>query len=113
MAMQPCRLRKFRKSAHVSQRELAFLVGMHSQGTMSEFEDGVKRPGVGIAIACEIVFDVPVRALFPVQDASMARRVLANARLLHAELESDKGRAAACAFLAALIDRLGGPNPGV
>lgn len=111
MAIQPCRLRKFRKSAHVSQRELAFLVGLHSQGVMSEIEGGMKRPGVGVAIACEVAFGVSIAELFPALDAEVLRDVLANARTLHAELEPNQRRAATTAFLAALISRLGGTNP--
>ena len=113
MAIYPCRLRKYRKSAHVSQRELAFLVGMRSQGVLSEIESGIKRPGTSTAISCELVFGVPMREVFPGLHTQVERDVLANARRLYAGLMEAGNRTDSTANLAALISRLGGANPQI
>ena len=56
MAIHHSLLRKYRKSAHLSQRELARLIGLRSQGCMSEIEAGLKRPGLDAELASEVVF---------------------------------------------------------
>lgn len=84
------------------------LVGMSSQGVLSEIEAGIKRPGMGMAIGCELLFGVPIRELFPDLFAEIEREVLAQARRLHARLEAMGARRATRLYLAALISRLGG-----
>jgi len=111
MANHHCRLRKYRKSVHVSQRELASLIGLHSQGALSEIESGRKRPALEPALACAVTFGVPVEDLFPGLAAHVKQEVLARARRLHADLAPRKNRTAATVGLAALISRLGGANP--
>ncbi len=110
MAIHHSLLRKYRKSAHLSQRELARLIGLRSQGVMSEIEAGLKRPGLGAELASEIVFGSPFRELYPDLYAKAERDVLANARQLHGELALNPVRSHAAAYLAALISRLGGAN---
>ncbi len=113
MAIHHCRLRKYRKSAHVSQRELALLVGLRTQGVMSEIESGRKRPGVRVALGCAIVFDAPLRDLFPGLYAEIEREVFARANRLHGELAPNGDRPATTAYVGALLSRLGGVHPPV
>lgn len=65
MANLHCRIRKHRKTLRLSQRELALLVGLKSQGAVSEIEAGRKRPGLGVALACALLFDAALPELFP------------------------------------------------
>lgn len=111
MALFHCRVRRFRKAAHLSQRELALLVGLHTQGVMSEIEAGRRTPGVRLAIGVEIVFGVPAREQFPRLSDVIEHDVLESARSLHAELLRTGERPATQAFLAALIQRLDSFNP--
>jgi len=113
MAIYPCRLRKYRKSAHLTQRELAILVGLGSQGALSGIEAGLKRPGTRIAISCELLFGVSMRELFPGLYSKFERDVLASAQRLHARLEIMEAHSATRANLAAHISRLGGASPTV
>jgi len=111
MAIYPCRIRKYRKAVHISQRELAFLVGLASQGVMSEIESGVKRPGTKTAVACTIALGASFRELFPELWERVEGDVLARARDLSADLEDARNRQAARVSVAALISRLPAINP--
>ena len=113
MAIHHSLLRKYRKSALLSQRELAFLVGLRSQGTLSEIEAGLKRPGLDAEVACELLFSSPFRELYPDLYAKAERELLSHASELHAKLIAKPRRAHTAAYLAALISRLGGANQHV
>jgi len=110
MAIHHSLLRKYRKSAHLSQRELAHLIGLRSQGVLSEIEAGLKRPGLDAEVASEIVFGSPFRELYPDLYAKAERDVLANARQLHGELAPKPSRSHTVSYLVALISRLSGAN---
>jgi DNA-binding XRE family transcriptional regulator len=106
MAKHPCRVRKLRKSARLSQRELAQLIGLHSQGVMSEIEAGSKRPSLIVALASAVVFEEPLASIFPALSAHAERVVLASALRLHKETEAAENRSGAAAYLGTLIARL-------
>ena len=103
MAKYPCRLRKMRKASRLSQRELARLLGLRSQGQLSDIEAGVKRPSLEIALASARVFGTSVEDIFPALAIRAERTTHAAALKLHAESDLDQ---AAAAFLAALIAQL-------
>ena len=109
MAKFPCRLRKMRKSARLSQHELAHLLGLRSQSQLSDIEAGVKRPSLEIALASARVFETSVEDIFPALAARAARTAHAAAQKLHAEGGLDR-RPGAAAFLAALIAQLKGSD---
>jgi transcriptional regulator with XRE-family HTH domain len=100
------RIRKYRKFAHLYQRELKILAGIRSQRAISEFEASTKRPGLLTAIAYEVIFEASPRELFPRLYIQMEREVLLRARLLHKDVTKEARRAFAHEFLAALINRL-------
>ena len=108
MATHHCRLRKYRKSAHLSQREFALLAGLQSQGAVSDIESGRRRPNLETAFACASAFGVPLGELFPGQEGKVQAAVLARARRLHMQLAGKTRRAPATVTIAALISRLGG-----
>ena len=106
MAIYHCRIRKFRKSAHLSQRELALLVGLRSQGALSDIEAGRKHPSVVVAIRCEIVLGTPTRELFPRLYRKLECDALRAACRVQTRLLKQAGRSAAAAGVAALITRV-------
>lgn len=59
----PNYLRARRKSAGLSQEEIAFLLGFHSSH-ICRYERFRRTPGFRIAIAFEVIFKAPVRVLF-------------------------------------------------
>ena len=110
MATNFSRLRKYRKSARLSQRELSALTGMRSQSAISQAENGRKRPSLAVMMASHVVFDAAPAVLFPNLQADVERRVLANARRLHAHLQTQSRRKVASDHLGQLINRLANNN---
>lgn len=108
--MNTCRLRKFRKSAHLTQKEVAALVGYASQRAYSDMELGLKRPALGPALARCILFKSTLHELFPSLAESVGRDVLARARKLHAKLEPCQGREGAALHIVDVIRGLDGSN---
>jgi DNA-binding XRE family transcriptional regulator len=106
MAKHHCRLRKLRKTAKLSQRELAYLIGLKSQGVLSEIEAGLTRPSLAMAIASALVFDMPVEGVFPGMLSDAQRAVLARARNLLDEMGESGSRSSAGASVADIISRL-------
>jgi DNA-binding XRE family transcriptional regulator len=109
--MSTTRLRKFRKSVRLTQREAAWLIGYTSQRAYSDMELGLKRPALGTALACCTLFRSTLQDLFPDFVETVEGHTVARARKLHAELVKDSDRESASAFLAEIIERLEGPNP--
>jgi transcriptional regulator with XRE-family HTH domain len=111
MAAQHCtsmsRLRKYRKSANLTQREVATLVGYASQRAYSDVELGIKRPALGPAIACTVLFNTSLDCLFPTLAGSIEQGLLARARKLHGDLERAGGRKETAPAISEIINRLG------
>ena len=101
-----CRVRKYRKAAQLTQSELAQLVGLRTQGVMSQIESGQRAPSAETALACSIVFDLPIDHLFPGRFGHLTSDVRRNAEELRGRIAADVQRRAAIAHLAALISRL-------
>jgi transcriptional regulator with XRE-family HTH domain len=105
----PCRLRAYRKSSGLSQRELAALLGLRSQGLIAEYETGKKHPGIKALIACALIFDRPIRMIFPRLHSSVALEIRARAQRLQASTSSRR-RPRASAKLSKLITRANPDN---
>lgn len=106
MAIQHCRIRKYRKSAQLSQRDLALLLGLRSQGTVADIESGRRKPGLAVALACEIVLGVSVPELFPRLYRGAERRALIGARRLSALLEKSGDRPLVATTVSAMVERI-------
>ena len=72
----PNHLRSFRKRVGLSQAEVARLLGCESGSKVSRYERFARTPSLETALACEIIFDVPARILFPGLFARTRRDVL-------------------------------------
>ena len=110
MAIRFTHLRKYRKCAHLSQRELAYLVGINAQGQISEIEAGLKHPSLRVEACCEVVFSSPLRDLYPALYAKAENEVFERALELQTRLASSGHRTETTAYVAALIRRLEGDN---
>jgi DNA-binding XRE family transcriptional regulator len=74
----PCYLGTFRRNWALTQAELGKLIGLKSQAHISSIEHGRYNPSRSVVLACEVVFGVRPRDMFPklyeaVEDAAMAR----------------------------------------
>jgi hypothetical protein len=70
-------------------------------------ELGLKRPALGTALGCSILFNVSLRDLFPDLTESVERDVLARARKLNADLVKQLNRQAAASHVADIVCRIG------
>jgi transcriptional regulator with XRE-family HTH domain len=78
------------------------LLGVRSQSLVSLLESAGKRPSAKVLAACELVFDAPIRDLFPALHTKVKASVLRNAQRL-----ASRGRTGRHAdHLRALIIRL-------
>lgn len=110
MALRPNRLRAHRKRAGLSQAELAALLGLRSQSVLSELELAKKRPGIGVLVGCERIFDAPSTELFPGLSEAADRAVLSRAKRFAGRIansRNDRRRD----HIAALITRLSHSTP--
>jgi transcriptional regulator with XRE-family HTH domain len=87
----PNHIRSHRKRWRLSQRELALLVGFKSREPISKAERFLGKPSLQFALACEIIFDVPVRKLFPGRFAELEEDVLNRCEVLHDAISSKTG----------------------
>ncbi|MDE1965992.1 MAG: helix-turn-helix domain-containing protein [Patescibacteria group bacterium] len=110
----PNYLRAYRKRCGLSQEELALLLGLAEQGTVSHIELYEKVPSSTVFVASEIIFDVPPCDLFPKLYVVTEEAVLQRAKALMARVEarSDLSAEAKLRLLTDLIRRLeGGIEP--
>lgn len=78
-------LRHVRRHWHLSQEELAELLDL-TQGRVSQLEKGFDQPTLPIALALQVVFDRPPRALFPRIYSTIEERVITRAAALERRL---------------------------
>lgn len=83
----PNYLRTYRKRSGFSQREIAMLLGTRDGSKVSHYERFLREPGLRNALACEIIFDIPVRELFAGVFEAAERDVRRRARLLAERLK--------------------------
>jgi transcriptional regulator with XRE-family HTH domain len=107
--MSTSQLRRLRKSANLTQREVARLVGYASQRAYSDMELGLKRPALGIALACCILFDAPLDGLFPTLWENVERDMLSRARKLLEDVSKHGNMDRSADFIAQVVERLGEP----
>lgn len=91
----PNHIRSHRKRWRLSQKELATLTGFKSREFISQIERFLIQPSVRFMIVCEIIFDIPVRKLFPGLFDDLAEDVLNECEILLDRISSERGPDAA------------------
>src|SRR6266852_9657349 len=86
-------LRTFRRRWGLTQRELAFLIGLKSGTTVSRLEQLKRLPNLAAALACLIVFDIAPFEIFPGLFSEVRDRVIVRANQLYEELQGNLSRA--------------------
>jgi DNA-binding XRE family transcriptional regulator len=79
-------LRSHRRRWGLTQGEVAYLLGLKNGSVVSRIERERRRPKLPVALACQVVFDIPTVELFPglfteVEDAVMRRTYHLHERL--------------------------------
>ena len=87
-----CYLRTHRRRWELTQRELAFLLGINSPSQISRYEHVLCQPTARILIACEVIFSEHPSALFPALYSEIEEEVMRRALSLFEEIERPDGR---------------------
>jgi DNA-binding XRE family transcriptional regulator len=69
-------LRVYRRRWQLSQEELAFLFGYDAESIVSRFESEERTITLAVAIACQTIFGVTTKDMFPALYASLEQSVL-------------------------------------
>ena len=75
-------LRRYRRRAGLSQREVAFLLGRSAPSIVSRHEQCARQPTLETALAYEVIHGVPLSDLFPGKYRKVENKVLIRARVL-------------------------------
>ena len=84
-------LRSHRRRAGLTQRELAFLLGVQARGPVSEIEKHHRMPLLRTALTLEAIFGIPAGELFSGMRASIANEVDSRCEKLARELAPKVG----------------------
>src|SRR5437016_1250098 len=98
----PNYLRTHRKRAGLSQEEVADLLGCRFGTKLSRYECFNREPNLVTALACQIIFGVPMRELFPGIYEEALRRVTPRARRLIEQIEQQPSNSKSAHKLALL-----------
>lgn len=82
-------IRSHRKRAGLSQEELAFLLGCQSHTKVSRYENLSREPNIQTVFACQAVFQIEARTLFPGMYTKVEHKVITRARMLHTLLQKN------------------------
>ena len=82
----PHYLRRYRLRAALTQKEMAHLLGCQSPATVCQYEARKRVPDLRTALAYQVVFGLPVDALFPGIHREVEREVLIRAGRLSQQL---------------------------
>ena len=88
------RLRAQRKRWAFSQRELAFLCGLSTQGVVAHHEAGTRTPRADILLAYETLFDTPASELLPPLKQDARTTLTKRVHTLRERLDTETGRSA-------------------
>ncbi len=83
-------LRTYRKRAGLSQAEVAFLLGGQSGTKVSRYERAARQPTLQTALAYEVIFAIPVRALFAGMCHKVEQPIVKRAQVLARKLNTAK-----------------------
>jgi transcriptional regulator with XRE-family HTH domain len=79
-------LRAYRRRLGLSQDDVAFLCGARNGAQVSRYECGKRRPTLENLLACEAIFQIPVRELFAGRFEDVLKTVSKRAELRAHEL---------------------------
>ena len=84
----PNYLRAQRRKSGLSQNEVAFLLGRMNGAQVSRYEKRRRLPSVETALACELIFGVPVAELFAGVRDSIGKDIEKRRRELSSKLQA-------------------------
>ncbi len=108
-------LRTYRRSSSLTQRELAYLLGLKDGAAISRVERSQRTPSIQIARACALVFGLRANELFPHLFAEVHEALRRRANDLYEELQGNPSKVTPFKldFLEQLLARLDDQHPDV
>lgn len=85
-----CYLRTHRRLWGLTQTELAALLGCRSATHISRIERGKRAPRIEVALACEVLFNIPAPEMFPNLREQVEENVMRRAYLLYQKIAEDR-----------------------
>ncbi len=85
-----CRLRWLRRRWHLTQKELAILLGDKSGTAVSRLECQERQPSLEVAFGCQVLFGVAPLDLFPSLFTEVEEHVVGRIRGLYGTLEGSR-----------------------
>ena len=76
----PNYLRTYRRRADLTQKDLAILLGLGHQSSVSKLERRKRQPDLRVALGCQLIFGVAATKIFPGALAEVRRGILERAR---------------------------------
>lgn len=99
-------LRTYRKRSQLSQDEVAFLLGVQTGTRVTRHEGAYRVPTLQTALGYEVLFDVPMRELFPEEVQKVESIIRARLPELIRKVKEDGGEEQKLAFLRDVAGRL-------
>jgi DNA-binding XRE family transcriptional regulator len=99
-------IRTQRKRAHLTQREVAFLIGSKTSANICRHERSEQTPNLQTLLAYEILFRTPVRSLFGGVHQDVKQNIISRTRLLLQKLAKSGHRRARARKIEILNDFL-------
>jgi transcriptional regulator with XRE-family HTH domain len=84
-------LKSYRRRAHLSQKELAYLLGATTPAKVSRYESGLRIPSLESGLAYEAALGEPVAKLFRGRYEAIHKEVEARRRKLEEQKEKNNG----------------------
>jgi transcriptional regulator with XRE-family HTH domain len=100
-------LRTYRRRWHLTQEELAFLIGYEAESIISRFEREERTITLAVASACQTIFGVEPKELFPALVESVDEAVVQRMHELRERLVQSKVSQKTLAKLELLQEALG------
>jgi transcriptional regulator with XRE-family HTH domain len=85
-------LRTFRRRFGLTQRELAFLIGIRSRTAVSRIEQSKRKPSIDALIVCSFIFGASPLELFPTFISELHEIVMERVNELYEELQGDPSK---------------------
>lgn len=69
-------MRKYRKRTHITQFDIAFLLALDNNSSLSRYESGERIPGLEVMLTYHLLFSVPITKLFHHHREAMRQKLL-------------------------------------
>lgn len=102
-------LKKLRRSSHLSQEDIAFILSLKGISVLSRYEAGKRLPNAKHLLMLHLIYGTPIEALYGEHKAMLKDEIIDRLAKLHSKCEAKGGNAKIQrrkAFLESALTRL-------